>query len=97
MISLDEYASFFKDIDPVSQYKNWTTMSRIDGSNTLKKLASTCDLYTEKVKAAFIVSDPVDWGRDIQVILYCSRRVIFVSEGSLIYDAVRSHARLTLM
>ncbi|XP_010693096.2 uncharacterized protein YKR070W [Beta vulgaris subsp. vulgaris] len=68
VLSLDEYASFFKDIDPVSQYKNWTTMSRIDGSNTLKKLASTCDLYTEKVKAAFIVSDPVDWGRDIQVL-----------------------------
>ncbi|XP_021739685.1 uncharacterized protein YKR070W-like isoform X2 [Chenopodium quinoa] len=68
VLSIDEYVSYFKDIDPVSQYKNWTTMSRSDRSSTLTKLASVCDVYTEKVKAAFIVSDPVDWGRDIQVL-----------------------------
>lgn len=68
VLSIDEYASCFKDIDPVSQYKNWTTMSKIGQTSNLKKLSSTCDVYKERVKAAFVVSDPVDWGRDIQVL-----------------------------
>lgn len=25
------------------------------------------DIFFEKVQAAFVISDPVDWGRDIQV------------------------------
>lgn len=70
MFSIEEYTSYFKDIDPVSQYKNWTTMPKNDQSSTLMKKASACDVYRERVKAAFVVSDPVDWGRDIQVIFF---------------------------
>lgn len=43
-------------------------MPRVDQSSTQKRLTSACDVYTERVKAAFVISDPVDWGRDIQVI-----------------------------
>ncbi|KAL9230520.1 hypothetical protein vseg_005859 [Gypsophila vaccaria] len=68
VLSLDEYASYFKDIDPVAQYKKWTVASTTSGNSTLKTSASDFDVYTEKVKAAFVVSDPVDWGRDIQVL-----------------------------
>ncbi|XP_074286733.1 mitochondrial hydrolase YKR070W-like isoform X1 [Silene latifolia] len=68
VLSLEEYASFFKDIDPVGQYKNWTTTSTISGNSHLKMHTSGFDVYTERVKAAFVASDPVDWGRDIQVL-----------------------------
>ncbi|KAK9741485.1 hypothetical protein RND81_03G109500 [Saponaria officinalis] len=68
VLSLDEYAAYFKDIDPVAQYKKWTVTSTTNGNNSLKMSTSDFDVYTEKVKAAFVVSDPVDWGRDIQVL-----------------------------
>ncbi|XP_031265774.1 uncharacterized protein YKR070W-like isoform X1 [Pistacia vera] len=57
VLSLDEYASYFENIDPVSQYKAWISRS-LRGYN----------VSSERVKATFVVSDPVDWGRDIQVL-----------------------------
>lgn len=61
VLSMDEYASYFNDIDPLSQYKTWGC----------KKIFSQNSHYTyvrtDKVQAVFIVSDPVDWGRDMQV------------------------------
>ena len=66
VLSIEEYASYFKDIDPVSQYKNWTTnqaLCRRDRSNDFEQ---SYNVVREKVKAAFVISDPVDWGRDIQ-------------------------------
>ncbi|PON64313.1 HAD-superfamily hydrolase, subfamily IIA, CECR [Trema orientale] len=68
VLSLDEYASYFKDIDPVSQYKNWTTNQEIYQSGHSIESASRYNVLYERVKAAFVVSDPVDWGRDIQVL-----------------------------
>lgn len=62
VLSLDEYVSYFKGIDPVSQYKLWTTKPMQD------KMMQNYDLLSEKIKAVFVISDPVDWGRDIQVI-----------------------------
>ncbi|KAI3459018.1 hypothetical protein Pfo_015681 [Paulownia fortunei] len=67
VISLDEYASQFNNIDPVAQYKRWTTMQELNCSRNSEKTVSSRD-YSQKVKAAFVVSDPVDWGRDIQVL-----------------------------
>ncbi|XP_071732870.1 mitochondrial hydrolase YKR070W-like [Rutidosis leptorrhynchoides] len=61
-ISLDEYASYFKSIDPLSPYKNWTIKKPISES------VPNFDVTSERVKAAFVVSDPVDWSRDIQVL-----------------------------
>lgn len=56
---MDEYASCFDSIDPLAQYKNW----RVDSQKTSSKTS----ISSQRVKAAFIVSDPIDWGRDIQV------------------------------
>ncbi|KAK9284073.1 hypothetical protein L1049_012333 [Liquidambar formosana] len=68
VLSLDEYASYFENIDPVSQYKAWTTKQEFNGHSNPKELVPRIDVLSDKVKAAFVVSDPVDWGRDIQVL-----------------------------
>ncbi|KAF5729537.1 hypothetical protein HS088_TW21G01704 [Tripterygium wilfordii] len=68
VLSLDEYASYFKDIDPVSQYKMWTTKQVVERSGHWMDIVSNHNVLSNKVKAVFIVSDPVDWGRDIQVL-----------------------------
>ncbi|XP_020549208.1 uncharacterized protein YKR070W-like isoform X3 [Sesamum indicum] len=68
VISLEEYASQFKNIDPVAQYKRWTTEQELNCSRNSEKIASSHIDCSQKVKAAFVVSDPVDWGRDIQVL-----------------------------
>ncbi|CAI9091027.1 OLC1v1025944C1 [Oldenlandia corymbosa var. corymbosa] len=57
VVSLEEYASYFDHIDPVAQYKSWTTKDK-----------KAYDVAPDRVKAAFVISDPVDWGRDIQVL-----------------------------
>lgn len=35
------------------------------------------DVYSDRVSAAFVVSDPVDWGRDIQVCFQLSFLFLF--------------------
>lgn len=71
---MDEYASCFDSIDPLAQYKNW----RVDS----QKSSSKTSISSQRVKAAFIVSDPIDWGRDIQV------SIIFSHSISSIYIAL---------
>ncbi|EEF38500.1 hydrolase, putative [Ricinus communis] len=70
VLSLDEYASLFENIDPVSQYKEWATKNVVNGTrSTLSvNMPPRCSFSSEAVNAVFIVSDPVDWGRDIQVL-----------------------------
>lgn len=68
VLSLDEYASYFKNIDPVSQYKMWRTKQALDCSSHSKESMPRYDVYSDRISAAFVVSDPVDWGRDIQVL-----------------------------
>lgn len=58
VVSTDEYESYFNGIDPLSQYKTW-------GSKQI--FSDKYYVRTDKVQAVFVVSDPVDWGRDIQV------------------------------
>ncbi|KAJ0764276.1 putative HAD-superfamily hydrolase, subfamily IIA, HAD superfamily [Helianthus annuus] len=62
-VSLDEYASYFDSIDPLAPYKTWTTKQPCNKQRNL-----SFDVASERVKAAFVVSDPVDWSRDIQVL-----------------------------
>lgn len=69
MLSIDEYASFFEDIDPLAKYKKWTSKLAANQSSTFNKITQTKSLYSQRVQAAFVVSDSVDWSRDIQVIL----------------------------
>lgn len=64
MISLDEYASYFDNIDPLAPYKKWITGQDVAKETTA---GSRANVVSERVQAAFIVSDPVDWSRDIQV------------------------------
>ncbi|XP_040987928.1 uncharacterized protein YKR070W-like isoform X1 [Juglans microcarpa x Juglans regia] len=68
VLSLDEYASYFENIDPVSQYKMWTTKWESSKGSCPKNLVPNFNITSDRVKAAFVVSDPVDWGRDIQVL-----------------------------
>ncbi|KAJ0248300.1 Hydrolase family protein / HAD-superfamily protein [Hirschfeldia incana] len=63
VISLDEYASYFDNIDPLAPYKKWIT-----GQDKETSTRSRANVVSERVQAAFIVSDPVDWSRDIQVL-----------------------------
>ncbi|KAK5833103.1 Uncharacterized protein F383_10626 [Gossypium arboreum] len=65
VLSLEEFASYFESIDPVSQYKRWTTMPESDRKETA---VPRYNVLSKRIKAAFVVSDPVDWGRDIQVL-----------------------------
>ncbi|WJX29376.1 hypothetical protein P8452_18027 [Trifolium repens] len=68
VISIDEYALCFENIDPLAPYKKWTT--KLDAAKNPKfdQSGPQIDVFSEKVQAAFIVSDPVDWSRDIQVL-----------------------------
>ncbi|KAJ4849334.1 hypothetical protein Tsubulata_047329 [Turnera subulata] len=68
VISLDDYASLFENIDPVSQYKKWTTKQVLARSSLAVNSVPKNNASSEAVKAVFVVSDPVDWGRDIQVL-----------------------------
>uniref|UniRef100_A0A1J3DLE3 CDP-alcohol phosphatidyltransferase class-I family protein C22A12.08c n=2 Tax=Noccaea caerulescens TaxID=107243 RepID=A0A1J3DLE3_NOCCA len=63
VISLDEYASYFDNIDPLAPYKKWMT-----GQDSHKESRSKANVQSDRVHAAFVVSDPVDWSRDIQVL-----------------------------
>ncbi|KAK9126857.1 hypothetical protein Scep_015703 [Stephania cephalantha] len=68
VLSIDEYASYFDDIDPVSQYKTWAGKTTYDADMKSKAMVPRYDVFSERVQAAFIVSDPYDWSRDIQVL-----------------------------
>ena len=70
---MDDYASLFKNIDPVAQYKRWTTKPELVGNDLSVNGVPRRDVPLETVKAVFVVSDPVDWGRDIQVYICLPR------------------------
>ncbi|KAJ4836590.1 hypothetical protein Tsubulata_043492 [Turnera subulata] len=67
VLSIDEYASYFDGIDPLAHYKTWITRKAANRS-TLEGMTTRDDVCSQRVQAAFIVSDSVDWSRDIQVL-----------------------------
>ncbi|KAG6477387.1 hypothetical protein ZIOFF_066641 [Zingiber officinale] len=67
VLSINDYASYFNDIDPLSQYKTWSLKQSFD-KNCKLSFQSKFNVHSERVKGAFVVSDPIDWGRDIQVL-----------------------------
>ncbi|KAI7724823.1 hypothetical protein M8C21_011115, partial [Ambrosia artemisiifolia] len=67
-ISLEDYASYFNSIDPLAPYKTWTTKQPCTDESKYIESVPSFDVTSERVKAAFVVSDPVDWSRDIQVL-----------------------------
>lgn len=68
VVSIDEYASCFDNIDPLAPYKIWG-VQHVDQKSDSKKISHKVDITSQRVQATFIVSDPVDWSRDIQVLL----------------------------
>ncbi|XP_010043654.2 uncharacterized protein YKR070W-like isoform X1 [Eucalyptus grandis] len=69
VLSIDEYTSYFDAIDPLAPYKRWTTKPDIDQNSTSNEMAKRkIAVQTQRVQAAFVVSDSVDWSRDIQVL-----------------------------
>ena len=67
VISIDDYASCFENIDPLLPFKKWKTKQAGYQSSTTKEMDLRNDIRSQKVQAVFIVSDSVDWSRDIQV------------------------------
>ncbi|PUZ41587.1 hypothetical protein GQ55_9G516700 [Panicum hallii var. hallii] len=67
VLSIDEYASYFKDIDPLAPFKTWKVEQETNNYMSAK-VHPSYDVYSERVKGVFVVSDPVDWGRDLQVL-----------------------------
>lgn len=67
VLSIDDYASSFENIDPLAPYKKWTTRLTFHDSTT-KEVPPKINVHSQRVQAAFVVSDSVDWSRDIQVI-----------------------------
>ncbi|GLT43270.1 hypothetical protein SLA2020_172320 [Shorea laevis] len=69
VLSIDEYASFFDNIDPLAPYKKWISKEVVcENSSSIKGMTQASSMYSQRVQAAFIVSDSVDWSRDIQVL-----------------------------
>ncbi|KNA20312.1 hypothetical protein SOVF_053570 [Spinacia oleracea] len=63
VISIDDYTLCFDNIDPLAPQKKWTVNGSSEPSPELKKY-----VRSQKVQAVFVVSDSVDWSRDIQVL-----------------------------
>ncbi|XP_057868854.2 uncharacterized protein YKR070W isoform X2 [Cryptomeria japonica] len=68
VVSMDEYASSFVNIDPLAQYKSCANQLSSHNKDLLSQLEGDVDITNTHVHAAFVVSDPIDWGRDIQVL-----------------------------
>ncbi|TKY48481.1 HAD-superfamily hydrolase, subfamily IIA [Spatholobus suberectus] len=68
VLSIDEYASCFEHIDPLAPYKKWTTKLASTQNAKFNECVPRNDVFSKRVQAAFVVSDPVDWSRDIQVL-----------------------------
>ncbi|KAL5210645.1 hypothetical protein ABZP36_006268 [Zizania latifolia] len=62
VLSIDEYSSYFRGIDPLAPFKKWI-VQQADS-----KVHPSYDVFEERVKGVFVLSDPVDWGRDLQVL-----------------------------
>lgn len=61
MVHVDSYVNEFDNIDPLARYKPWVKTPSANSDVRIPRNDS------EEVGAVFVVSDPVDWGRDLQV------------------------------
>ncbi|XP_010685933.2 uncharacterized protein YKR070W [Beta vulgaris subsp. vulgaris] len=68
VISIDDYALCFDNIDPLVTHKSWT----VKRSSEQNKYVASAELRnyvcSKRVQAVFVVSDSVDWSRDVQVL-----------------------------
>ncbi|CAA0835118.1 hydrolase family protein / HAD-superfamily protein [Striga hermonthica] len=68
VLSIDEYALYFKHIDPLEKYKIWAKQQAGYDKSSSGEIDRKNDRCFQRVQAVFIVSDSVDWSRDIQVL-----------------------------
>ncbi|KAK7324965.1 hypothetical protein VNO77_28957 [Canavalia gladiata] len=68
VLSIDEYASCFENIDPLAPYKKWTAKQIATQNEKFNGSVPRNGVFSKRVQAVFVVSDPVDWSRDIQVL-----------------------------
>ncbi|CAI0541920.1 unnamed protein product [Linum tenue] len=68
VVSIDEYASCFPGIDPLAPYKNWEVKQVPKHNGVSEARTSTDNICSQRVQAVFVVSDSIDWSRDIQVL-----------------------------
>ncbi|GAB2286100.1 hypothetical protein Dimus_020524 [Dionaea muscipula] len=68
VLAINDYASCFDDIDPLSPHKKWSVDKSYDESCSFQIQTKRGYVTSHRVEAAFIVSDSVDWSRDIQVL-----------------------------
>ncbi|KAK6163250.1 hypothetical protein DH2020_000114 [Rehmannia glutinosa] len=66
VLTIDEYASYFEHIDPLGRFKNWVNQQAGYDKSFSGELDRRNDPCSQRVQAVFIVSDSVDWSRDIQ-------------------------------
>jgi hypothetical protein len=84
VLSIDEYAAYFPDIDPLAPFKPGVMNKTCDKRHASKLVHPTYDVSSDRVKGVFVISDPVDWSRDIQVILstfYNLSESLFISSN----------------
>ncbi|KAL2899326.1 hypothetical protein RDABS01_024408 [Bienertia sinuspersici] len=67
VISIDDYTLCFDNIDPLAPHKNWA-VNRTEQNRTFPSVELKNYVCSQRVSAVFVVSDPVDWSRDIQVL-----------------------------
>ncbi|XP_074295140.1 mitochondrial hydrolase YKR070W-like isoform X2 [Silene latifolia] len=68
VISIDDYALCFDHIDPLAPHKKWRVDQTSDQGISFPSAARKKYVSSNRVQAVFIVSDSVDWSRDIQVL-----------------------------
>ncbi|KAL9259287.1 Cardiolipin synthase (CMP-forming) / mitochondrial hydrolase fusion protein-like protein [Drosera capensis] len=69
VLGINDYASCFDDIDPLSPYKRWSLNKISDFENCKFEVQNLRDyVNSQRVEAVFVVSDSVDWSGDIQVL-----------------------------
>lgn len=67
-ISVEDYIHHFPHIDPLAPHKPWLTEFGSLKPNKDENLTRCVKKFP--VEAVFVVSDPVDWSRDLQVIFF---------------------------
>ncbi|KAH9605718.1 hypothetical protein KSS87_007725 [Heliosperma pusillum] len=68
VISIDDYALCFDHIDPLAPHKKWIVDRNSQQGITFPSPQLRNYVSSHRVQAVFIVSDSVDWSRDIQVL-----------------------------
>eukprot|EP00249_Psilotum_nudum_P007085 c20299_g1_i1 orf=494-1531(-) len=68
VLSMDDYAWQFEEIDPLAKYKHWAKPPPAVNGHGISPSFMEKNMNPHQIDAVFIVSDPVDWGRDIQVL-----------------------------